>query len=194
MRRVAITGLGAVSPIGARRAVELGRRRLGAERRRVHRVVRRVGVSRADRRRGDGLRHRRARAAEGGAPHGSERPARRRRGAGGVGRRRARGRRPRARRDPRRLGDRRDRDDRQGAAGLRRARLRPRLAVLHPLGARRHGERPDRDPARAARARTSRPSPRARPARPRSARRRPRSAAARRTSCSPAAPSRRSSR
>ena len=50
-------------------------------------------------------------------------------------------------RDPRRLRDRRDRDDRRAAAGLPRAGSRPRLAVLHPLGARRHGERSDRDPA-----------------------------------------------
>ena len=40
---------------------------------------------------------------------------------------------------------------------LPRARGRPRLAVLHPVGARRHGERPDRDPARASPARTTRP-------------------------------------
>ena len=53
-----------------------------------------------------------------------------------------------ARRDPRRVGDRRDRDDRGAAAGLRRARPGPRLAVLHPLRARRHGQRADRDPAR----------------------------------------------
>ena len=59
-----------------------------------------------------------------------------------------RGVRPGARRHPRRLRDRRHRDDRRAAADLPRARRRPRLAVLHPLGARRHGERPDRDPAR----------------------------------------------
>ena len=63
-----------------------------------------------------------------------------------------------------------------------------------PSRARRHGERPDRDPARASRARTSRPSRRARPARRRSARPPRRSAAARPTSCSRAAPRRRSSR
>ena len=36
-------------------------------------------------------------------------------------------------------------------ANVLRARPRPRLAVLHPLRPRRHGERADRDPARAAR-------------------------------------------
>ena len=105
-----------------------------------------------------------------------------------------RGVRPGARRDPRRLRDRRHRDDRRAAAVFLRARRRPRLAVLHPLGARRHGERPDRDPARAHAARTTRRSRRARPARRRSARAPPRSCAARPTSCSRAAPRRRSRR
>ena len=135
----------------ARRAVDVGGGGRGDERRRLDRGVRRLRLPRAHRGRGDGLRPRRADPAEGGTPDGPERAPRGRRGAGGVGRRRSRGRRPLAGRDPRRLGDRRHRDDRRAAADVRRARPRPRLAVLHPLRARRHGERPDRDPARARR-------------------------------------------
>ena len=56
--------------------------------------------------------------AEGGAPDGPQRPPGRRRGSGGVGRRGRGGVRPRPRRDPRRLRDRRDRDDRRAAAGV----------------------------------------------------------------------------
>ena len=87
MRRVAITGLGAVTPLGPRRAVDVGRRGLGAQRRRLDRGVRRLRVPGADRRRGARLRPGRARPPEGGAADGPERPARRRRGAGGLGRR-----------------------------------------------------------------------------------------------------------
>ena len=131
------------------------------------------------------------RSREGGAADGAQRPLRRRRGAGGVGRRGARGHRPEPRRDRRRLGDRRDREDRRAARGHARARRRPGLAVLHPLRARRHRERPDRDPARAQGAELrARLGVRERL----DVGRRgggARSGAGRRTSCSPAAPRRR---
>ena len=60
--------------------------------------------------------------------------------------------RPGARRHRRRLGDRRPARDRRAEQRAARPRRRPRLAVLHPERARRLGERPDRDLARPARA------------------------------------------
>ena len=148
MRRVAITGFGAVTPIGLDalstwESAVAGRSGIG--------FIESFDASEfpgPDRRRGAWLRPLGADPGQGGAADGPQRPARRRRRAGGLGRGGHRGVRPGARRHSRRLRDRRHRDDRRAAAGLPRARRRPRLAVLHPVGARRHGERPDRDPAR----------------------------------------------
>ena len=149
MRRVAVTGLGAVTPLGLDAPSTWRAARRRRERRRLHPGLRRERLPGADRGRGEGLRPqprspRRRRRGSSTATSCSRSARRRRRG--GRGRRRPR---PGARRDPRRLGDRRPARHRRAARRAARARARPRLAVLHPDRARRLGERPDRDLARA---------------------------------------------
>ena len=193
MRRVVVTGLGAVTPLGLDapstwEAAVAGRS--GVD---WIRGVRRDRVPRADRGGGEGVRRRRpSSAAEGGAAASSATSllavaaAQEAWADAGLD-----GRRPGAGRDPRRLGDRRHHDDRRAARRASRARPRPRLAVLPPERARRLGERADRDRARAPRAELrARLRLRDGLAR-RSARARRRSAAATPTSSSPAAPRRR---
>ena len=121
MRRVVITGFGAVTPIGLDasstwEAAVAGRSGIG--------FIESFDASALpgpDRRRGAGLRPLRARARQGGAPDGPQCPPRRRRRAGSLGSRGDRGVRPGARRDPRRLRDRRHRHDRRAAADAARA-------------------------------------------------------------------------
>ena len=154
MRRVVVTGLGAVTPLGLDAqstwdAAVAGRSGIdwirafdaselpGADRRRG---------ARASTRRPSSGRRRRA-----GSSATSCSPSRRRSEAwadAGV-----EGVRPGARRDPRRLGDRRrHRRSWQQNDVLRERGHRPRLAVLPPDRARRHGERADRDRPRHPRA------------------------------------------
>ena len=88
---------------------------------------------------------------EGSAPARSQRAARRRGRDGGEGRREPERLRPGPGGRRLRLGDRRLPRDHGAERRPRRARARPCLAVLHPERARRLGERPDRDLARHAR-------------------------------------------
>ncbi len=194
MRRVGITGLGAVTPIGLDAPSIVARRARGRERDRLHPGVRHERVPGPDRRRGQGLRSGDGCASEGGPADGSQRPPRARRRAGGVAGVRARERRSSTDGRRRRLGDRRPAGDRRAALGLARPRPRPGLA--------RSSSRASSSTRRAGRSRsrwgcagrTTRPCPRARPARMPSARRPRSSSGAMRTSCSPEAPSRASTR
>ena len=148
MRRVAVTGLGAITPLGLDapstwKAAVAGESGID--------FIQAFDASEypgADRGRGEGLRPDHGRAGEGGAPDGPERPARARRRAGGLAGRRSQRGRPGARRRRRRLRDRRPAGDRRADVRAARPRPRPDLAVLHPERARRLGERPDRDLAR----------------------------------------------
>ena len=152
MKRVAVTGLGAVTPLGNDAPFDLARRGRRRERDRLHQVVRRERLPGPGRRRGQGLRSGRAREHEGGPPARPERPARARRRGRGQGRRGAERIRPVTRRRRLRFRDRRLPRDHGAERGPRRARAGSRLALLHPQRARRLGERPDRDLARNARA------------------------------------------
>ena len=91
---------------------------------------------------------------------------------------------------PRRLGDRRRHGSPRAGRGASRARSRPRLAVVPAERARRLRERARSRSTSAYAARTMRRSPRARPARMQSARAPRRSGGAMRTSSSQAAPRR----
>ena len=148
MRRVAVTGLGAITPIGLDapstwRAAVAGESGVDFIQR-----VRRERVPGPDRGRGEGLRPDCGRPSQGGATDGPERPARAGGGAGSLARRRDQRVGSGACRRRRRLGDRRPAGDRGAGGRPARARARPGVAVLHPERARRLGERPDRDLAR----------------------------------------------
>ena len=149
MRRVVITGMGAVTPLGNSAADDVAGCDRRAERRRLHPDVRLVRVPRTHRRRGQGrLRPERACLRQGDETARPQHPVRALGGEGGARRRRhqrlpagARGRRPRLRyrRAPR------------AAAPVRRsarARSGPGLPVVHAERPPRLGERPGGDRAR----------------------------------------------
>ena len=135
----------------ARRSVDAGRRRSrGGAASASSRPSTRASYPVADRGRGArASTRRRSMPAEGGAADGPQRPPRRRRRPGGVGRG------GRSRSSTRRASGILVGSAIGGIATIAEqqrtllgAGRRPRLAVLHPLDPRRHGERPDRDPAR----------------------------------------------
>ena len=134
MRRVAITGIGAVTPLGLDVPSTWEAAVAGSQRRRLHRVVRRdsgfpVRIAAEVR----GFEPESVVPAEGSPAAGAQRAARRGSGAGGLGGRRRRRDRPGPRGHRRRLRDRRPERDRGAARSAARAWPRPHLAVLHPL-------------------------------------------------------------
>ena len=178
-RRVAVTGLGIVSPVG--KDIPTAWTNLVAGNTGLQRITRWDPRSRVPRRgRGQRLRGHRVDGLQGRPPDRQERRVRRRRRQAGARRLRARGRRPRTREDigvifgsgvggpgPHGAGH-RDAEDEGPEVGQ---------PVLHRQHAARHRVRPDRHRARASRARTcasSRPARRA----PTTSARRPRASAA----------------
>ena len=89
MKRVAITGIGAVTPLGLDAAVDLARSARRRERHRLDHDVRHGRPAGARRRRGEGLRPDPGRLGEGGAQARAQRAARRRSRPRGARRRRA---------------------------------------------------------------------------------------------------------
>ena len=184
-------GAGGGDPGRKRPAIDLGRARRRAERRGRDPVVRRQRLPRQHRRRGQGLRPVEGDAGEGGAPHLERRALRRRRGARGGRRRRARHRQSLADRRRDRKRDGRPPLHAPAAADPRGARLGPRVAALAPEHAGRHLDQPRRNAARSPRHQLL-DRVRLRDRHPcRSARRPRRSPATRPTSCWRAPPSRR---
>ena len=151
MRRVVVTGLGAVTPLGLDAQSTWDAAVAGHERGRLDPLLRRERLPGAHRLGGQGLRAGGGRRAEGRAAARAERRARGRGGARGMGGCRRRGHRSRAGRDPGRLRDRRRHRDPRAGRGPPRTRPQPRLAVVPPERARRLGDRADRDRSRAAR-------------------------------------------
>ena len=148
MKRVAVTGIGAVTPLGLDVPSTWRAAQAGRERDRLDLDVRHRRPAGARRRRGEGIRPDAGRVAEGGAEARAERAARRRGRARGAGRRGAERIRPVTRRDHLRLGDRRRAGHPRAGRHAARARARPRLAELPAERPRRLGVGPARDLAR----------------------------------------------
>ena len=149
MRRVAVTGIGAVTPLGLDAPGDLARRARGRERHRLDLHVRHGRTARAGRRPRSrtSTRRRSSRAKE--AQTLERNVLLRRRGRSrGAGRRGAERLRPDARRHRLRLGDRRRPRHPRAGRHAARARAGPRLAELPAERARRLRLRPARDLAR----------------------------------------------